>query len=473
MRTSVLQYLEWVQSRELVSKRRNRLRLITITVMDPFFNDGYDLPYNSNTWFSQSECTYMNHAQASELISPLSGPILSAITAASHEVLTRSGNVAYASIHALHLQAKYELQAQRGLVTQLQDVIHKLTSSQNPSPQISQISWTKKTPKAASYLAHVLKTNFPKFRYCDGDWKVERFGVIKYPDWCCDARDSRRLMRARPSKHKIGDGSSTNDNRRRKKVKASGRSTAPPGTQVINSGNGVLPGSVTSHAVSSLVLPSAATPQDFPSASIAPPSLCLIPQESSTPPIVPSTPPFEGPSTSPHMPVHSNVPALSLEPNSPNPLSLLSPPTPIETLPSQVEASENTITGFTADLDICGPHAMETAPVEQGEQVQPHQIDPFSNGGEHGPICKAKAGKLMVASSTVLTACNLFVLNYLKEHSNNLRIQTHMGQDSFGNQKGKYEALSKERKAASRLAATATTNAPAPATAPAHSNVAN
>ena len=56
-------------------------------------------------------------------------------------------------------------------------------------------SWTKKTPKAASYLAHVLKTNFTEFRYCDGDWKVERFAVIKYPDWCRDARESGRLSR--------------------------------------------------------------------------------------------------------------------------------------------------------------------------------------------------------------------------------------------------------------------------------------
>jgi hypothetical protein len=56
-------------------------------------------------------------------------------------------------------------------------------------------SWTKKTPKAASYLVHVLKTNFAEFCYCDGDWKVERFAVVKYPDWCRDARESGRLTR--------------------------------------------------------------------------------------------------------------------------------------------------------------------------------------------------------------------------------------------------------------------------------------
>ena len=56
-------------------------------------------------------------------------------------------------------------------------------------------SWTKKTPKAASYLAYIMKTSFNEFRYCDGDWKVERFAIIKYPDWCRDARDSGRLIR--------------------------------------------------------------------------------------------------------------------------------------------------------------------------------------------------------------------------------------------------------------------------------------
>jgi hypothetical protein len=129
----------WVQSRELASVSDTEpnsftlLRLHLIT-MDPFFNDGYDLPYNSNARFSQSECTYMNHAQASEVsvnmpsrsasvdptpqsISPLSGPKLSTITSASHEVLIRSGNAAYASVHELHLQAKYELQAQRSVVS--------------------------------------------------------------------------------------------------------------------------------------------------------------------------------------------------------------------------------------------------------------------------------------------------------------------------------------------------------------------
>ena len=53
--------------------------------------------------------------------------------------------------------------------------------------------WTKKTWKAATYFAHIMKTGFEEFQYCDGDWKVEWFAIIKYPDWCHDAREPGHL----------------------------------------------------------------------------------------------------------------------------------------------------------------------------------------------------------------------------------------------------------------------------------------
>jgi hypothetical protein len=62
--------------------------------------------------------------------------------------------------------------------------------------RLDPVSWTKKTPKAASYLAYHLKKNFDEFRYCHGDWKVERFAIVKYPDWCRDSREPGRLTRA-------------------------------------------------------------------------------------------------------------------------------------------------------------------------------------------------------------------------------------------------------------------------------------
>lgn len=56
-------------------------------------------------------------------------------------------------------------------------------------------SWTKKTPRAASYYAHIMKMSFREFCYCEGDWKAERFAITKYPDWCRDARETGHLIR--------------------------------------------------------------------------------------------------------------------------------------------------------------------------------------------------------------------------------------------------------------------------------------
>ena len=75
---------------------------------DPFINDGYNIPYNNISHFSQPDHTISNHAHNST-----STATFSAIASASHDVLFWSGNAAYASLNALHLQAKYELQAQR------------------------------------------------------------------------------------------------------------------------------------------------------------------------------------------------------------------------------------------------------------------------------------------------------------------------------------------------------------------------
>jgi hypothetical protein len=57
-------------------------------------------------------------------------------------------------------------------------------------------SWMKKTPTTASYFNNEMKRKFPEFCYCEGNWKVERFAITKYPDWCRDVREPGRLTRA-------------------------------------------------------------------------------------------------------------------------------------------------------------------------------------------------------------------------------------------------------------------------------------
>jgi hypothetical protein len=56
-------------------------------------------------------------------------------------------------------------------------------------------SWKKKSEDAMRYFNTIMKTKFPEFRYCDGDWKVEKFATIKYPDWNRNTREKGVLSR--------------------------------------------------------------------------------------------------------------------------------------------------------------------------------------------------------------------------------------------------------------------------------------
>lgn len=44
-------------------------------------------------------------------------------------------------------------------------------------------SWGKKGWLSAKYFNSVMKNPFPEFCYCDGNWKIEIFAMLKYPDW--------------------------------------------------------------------------------------------------------------------------------------------------------------------------------------------------------------------------------------------------------------------------------------------------
>jgi hypothetical protein len=81
----------------------------TSNFTDPFMNDFSNIPYNNIPQIPQPERAILNHAHASEH----STSVFSVLASASHDALIRSGNAAYASINALHVQTKYELQEQR------------------------------------------------------------------------------------------------------------------------------------------------------------------------------------------------------------------------------------------------------------------------------------------------------------------------------------------------------------------------
>lgn len=62
--------------------------------------------------------------------------------------------------------------------------------------RLESTSWTKKTQQATSYFMQTMKLSFPEFCYCEEDWKIEWFAIIKYPDWCRDVWDPGRLTHA-------------------------------------------------------------------------------------------------------------------------------------------------------------------------------------------------------------------------------------------------------------------------------------
>ena len=56
-------------------------------------------------------------------------------------------------------------------------------------------SWGKKGRLPAKYFNSVMKNAFPEFCYCDGNWKIEIFATLKYPDWKKNCRKTGNLTR--------------------------------------------------------------------------------------------------------------------------------------------------------------------------------------------------------------------------------------------------------------------------------------
>ncbi|KAH9990113.1 hypothetical protein BJV77DRAFT_1069130 [Russula vinacea] len=302
-------------------------------------------------------------------------------------------------------------------------------------------SWTKKTLRAASYFSHIMKTDFPEFGYCEGDWKVERFAIIKYPDWCRDARETGQLTRARPSKHKSGDGENLKDSHKRKRAKIKTMLPVPRDAQVIDLANDIQAGSS-----SSVTMTTPANPPECASESTGLP----LSGARSPPPPPPSSPAIipRNSDTAPHPP----LPMM----NSGN------SDTPLPT---------SATTGQGMDAATLGPAA-------GGQDLRPRHVSKplagitirkpsfevpvdepsaTSSGGPTSVARSAKAGKLMVASLTVLSARNLFALEYLKDHAPTISEFKIIWDNVSSDTKKKYEALSKEKKAAARVTATTST----------------
>lgn len=70
----------------------------------------------------------------------------------------------------------------------------KITWNELYRYRLDPTTWSKTTVKAATYFSNNMRTQFEEFRLCEGDWKVEAFATIRFPDWCKN-RDKGHLTR--------------------------------------------------------------------------------------------------------------------------------------------------------------------------------------------------------------------------------------------------------------------------------------
>ncbi|KAJ3745940.1 hypothetical protein EV360DRAFT_90042 [Lentinula raphanica] len=62
-------------------------------------------------------------------------------------------------------------------------------------------TWSKRSDEVQRYFDSNMKTNFPEFCYCSGNWKLRLFGTIKFAEWSKNNRNvvNTSLKRERPS----------------------------------------------------------------------------------------------------------------------------------------------------------------------------------------------------------------------------------------------------------------------------------
>lgn len=56
-------------------------------------------------------------------------------------------------------------------------------------------TWGVRSMFASEFFSNHMRIKFPEFRWCEGDWKVQTFATVRFPDWSQDVRKKGRLTR--------------------------------------------------------------------------------------------------------------------------------------------------------------------------------------------------------------------------------------------------------------------------------------
>ncbi|KAF8522463.1 hypothetical protein BU17DRAFT_64389 [Hysterangium stoloniferum] len=282
-------------------------------------------------------------------------------------------------------------------------------------------SWGGRNAFASEYFCNHMCTKFPEFQWCEGDWKVQAFATVGYPDWVGQARKS-----VSSSKRHTDNDEDPSSSHRKKKSKNQGASVAlPPCTDTIDLASDE-PSNSSALQTSSLSPPfidrnynSLATAGSTNSNSKTPSQTLDLPFPIPCPitPQLASAPTQPGDLTSSEMPVHrtpdaSNVPvyfAISVDLNQVQEL------TPQDECGTTITPTANNLLAQQEDelLDVFSTPIYMNLTIPAPSNEIPY--GPTLSTPTASKRTESKKGKVMEPSKAI-TAHNLYALNYLKEH---------------------------------------------------------
>ncbi|KAG6888042.1 hypothetical protein C0992_009820 [Termitomyces sp. T32_za158] len=281
-------------------------------------------------------------------------------------------------------------------------------------------SWKKKTKQAEEFFVHHMLSDFPEFRLANNHWKLERFAIVRYPDWIASLSKevSERSTDVNTLKRRIEDHNNSSNWSKSKKRR---RQSSPP--------DGVPLSEINDNEVEQVSTPAqisvAPTPQvSTPAAQVSVPissQASISTAQVSTPTLQVSapTPQVFTPAAQVSLPIPSQAsvstaPVSSLTAQVSTPTPQVSAPTPQVSapaaqvslpIPSQASVSTAPVSSLTAQVSTPTPQV--SAPAAQVSLPIPLQVSSLT-AQVSTPTPQVSAPAVQLSVTSVFTAPNVF-----------------------------------------------------------------